>query len=43
MSRNAGVVYVGGSSGLGKLTLEGVGGEIECAEDGLAVGESRTA
>ena len=33
----------GEGSGLGKLTLEGVGGEIEGAKDGLAVGESRTA
>ena len=34
----------GESSGLGKLTLEGVGGdEIEGAKHGLAVGELRTA
>ena len=33
-----------GGSGLGKLTLEGVGGdEIEGAKHGLVVGESRTA
>ena len=42
MSRRGGVRW-GEGSGLGKLTLEGVGGdEIEGAKDGLAVGESRT-
>ena len=34
---------LGGGQRGGKLTLEGVGGEIEGAEDGLAVGESKTA
>ena len=38
------IVHWGEGNGVGKLTLEGVGGdEIEGAKAGLAVGESRTA